>query len=234
MIDSIKKTLEYCTANFSPYQHRQVRIIEFPRYRTYAQSLPNTIAFSENAHFIDDVRNKEDLDMVFYITAHEVAHQWWGHQVCPGATQGWSMVIESMAQYSALMVMEKEFNRAGMRKFLAYELDRYLQGRGRERVREMPLLQVEDQPYIHYCKGSLIMYALRDFIGEDVFNGALRRFMKATAYQEPPYTNSRELLERIREVIPEHLRYFAEDMFETITLYDNRAERATVIGGRCL
>ncbi|MEE8355726.1 MAG: hypothetical protein V3R33_00315, partial [Anaerolineales bacterium] len=31
MMDSIKKTLDYCTVNFSPYQHRQVRIIEFPR-----------------------------------------------------------------------------------------------------------------------------------------------------------------------------------------------------------
>ncbi len=228
MIDSIKKTLDYCSANFSPYQHRQLRIIEFPKYRRFAQSLPNTIPFSESAHFIDDSRDEEDIDMVFYITAHEVAHQWWGHQVCGADVQGWSMLIESMAQYSALMVMEKEFGRDQMKRFLAYELDRYLSGRAKERIDEMPLMLVENQPYIHYHKGSLVMYALRDYIGEDILNAALRKYVEATAYQDPPYTNSMEFLSYIRDVTPEHLHYLVEDMFETITLYDNRTESARV------
>jgi ABC-type transport system involved in multi-copper enzyme maturation permease subunit len=227
MIDSIKKTLAYCTTNFSPYQHRQVRIIEFPGYRSFAQSFPNTIPFSESAHFIDDLRDEEDIDAVFYITAHEVAHQWWGHQVCGGDVQGGTMLIESMAQYSALMVMENEYGRDMMKKFLAYELDRYLRGRATERIDEMPLMLVENQPYIHYCKGSLVMYALRDYIGEEEFNAAVRKFVKATAYQDPPYTNTVEFLDYIREVMPDHLQYLIEDMFETITLYDNRAEEAT-------
>ena len=138
------------------------------------------------------------------------------------------MLVESMAQYSALMVMEKEFGRDKMKKFLAYELDRYLSARAKERIEEMPLMLVENQPYIHYHKGSLVMYALRDCIGEEAFNAALGRFVKATAYQDPPYTNSLEFLDYIREVIPENMQYLIEDMFETITLYDNRAERATV------
>jgi ABC-type transport system involved in multi-copper enzyme maturation permease subunit len=227
MIDSIKKALDYYTANFSPYQHRQLRIIEFPRYRPFAQSFPNTIPFSESAHFVDDLRDAEDIDMVFYITAHEVAHQWWGHQVCGGAVQGWSMLIESMAQYAAFMVMEKQFGREQIKRLLAYELDRYLSGRANERINEMPLMLVENQAYVHYCKGSLVMYALRDYLGEEVFNTAVRKFIKATAYQDPPYTNSLEFLGHVREVMPENLRYLIEDMFETITLYDNRAEEAT-------
>ena len=227
MIDSVKKSLAYFTANFGPYQHRQVRIIEFPRYHKFAQSLPNTIPFSESAHFIDDVRDEDNIDMVFYITAHEVAHQWWGHQVCGGAVQGWSMIIESMAQYSALMVMEKEFGRDRMKRFLAYELDRYLSGRAKERFDEMPIMLVENQPYIHYNKGSLVMYALRDYIGEETFNAALRRFVSAEAYQGPPYTNTVAFLDYVRQVVPEEMQYLIEDMFETITLYDNRTEDAS-------
>ena len=50
MIESIQKSLAYYTANFTPYQHRQVRIIEFPGYATFAQSLPTTIPYSETAH----------------------------------------------------------------------------------------------------------------------------------------------------------------------------------------
>lgn len=137
------------------------------------------------------------------------------------------MLIESMAQYSAFMVMEKEFGREQMRRLLAYELDRYLSGRANERINEMPLMLVENQAYVHYCKGSLVMYALRDYLGEEAFNAAVRKFVKATAYQDPPYTNSLEFLDHVREVMPENLRYLIEDMFETITLYDNRAEEAT-------
>ena len=36
MIDSAKKSLDYFTVHFSPYQHRQVRILEFPRYASFA------------------------------------------------------------------------------------------------------------------------------------------------------------------------------------------------------
>jgi len=64
------------------------------------------------------------------VTAHEVAHQWWAHQVIGVDVQGSRMIVESMAQYSALMVMEKEYGREHMRRFLKYELDRYLSGRG--------------------------------------------------------------------------------------------------------
>jgi aminopeptidase N len=226
MITAVKKSLDYFTAHFGPYQYRVVRILEFPGYEMYAQSFASTIPYSEVAGFITDVRD-EDIDYVTYITAHEVAHQWWAHQVISGNVQGATLLSESLAQYSALMVMEKEYGRNKMRRFLKYELDKYLRGRGREMVEEMPLLLVEDQPYIHYQKGSVVMYALRDYLGEEVLNGAIRRFRDATAYQEPPYTTSREFLGYIREVTPDSLSYVLEDMFETITLYMNRVEEAT-------
>ena len=228
MIEAIKRSLDYYTANFSPYQHRVLRIVEFPRYRHFAQSFPTTIPYSEGAHFVDDVRDADDIDMVFYITAHEVGHQWWGHQVCGAAVQGVTMLLESLTQYSALMVMEKEYGREQMQKFLRYELDRYLRGRGKERVDEMPLMLVENQPYIHYNKGSLAMYALREFVGEERVNAVLREFIQDHAFGGPPYPNTLELVARLRRAVPEHLQYVVEDLFETITLYDNRAEEVTV------
>ncbi len=85
--------------------------------------------------------------------------------------QGIGLMCETMAQYSALMVMEKKFGKEKMRKFLKYELEKYLAGLSSEREGEKPLLYNEGQPYIHYSKGGLIMYALRDYIGEEKLNG---------------------------------------------------------------
>src|SRR6266851_436355 len=228
MISSVKKSLDYYTRNFSPYQHHQVRIVEFPRYQLFAQSFPNTIPYSEGVGFIAKVDDKDenDIDYPFYVTAHEVAHQWWAHQVIGARVQGSTLLSETLSQYSALMVMKSEFGPEKMRRFLRYELDQYLRGRTTERKKELPLLRVENQDYVHYRKGSLVMYALQDYIGEWALNQALARYIQAVAFRGPPYTTSAELLTYLREVTPDQYKYVLEDMFETITLYDNRAINA--------
>ncbi|HEV7485087.1 MAG TPA: M1 family aminopeptidase [Thermoanaerobaculia bacterium] len=228
MIYGVQKSLDYFTTNFSPYQHKQVRILEFPRYAQFAQSFPNTIPFSESIGFVADLRNKDDIDYVYYVTAHEVAHQWWAHQVIGADVQGGSMLAETLAQYSALMVMEKEYGRDKMRRFLKYELDRYLAGRGGELVAEMPLMLVENQGYIHYRKGSLVMYELRDEIGEDKVNAALRQLIHDHAFEKPPYVTTRALIADFRAVTPPEKQSLITDLFETITLYDNKAATAKV------
>jgi hypothetical protein len=226
MVQGVKKSLDYFTVNFSPYQHRQMRILEFPRYASFAQSFPNTVPYSEAIGFIARVKDAEDLDYPFYVTAHEVGHQWWAHQVIGGNVQGATLMSESLAEYSALMVMEKEYGKEKMKKFLGYDLDRYLRGRSAERKKEQPLMLAENQAYIHYAKGSMIMYALKDYIGEERLNAALKKYLQAVAFQEPPYTNAREFVNVIREAVPDSLKYLVADMFETITLFDNKTQEA--------
>ncbi|MDP3556346.1 MAG: M1 family aminopeptidase [Bacteroidota bacterium] len=223
MIKGIKKSLNYYTKSFSPYQHKQVRILEFPRYSTFAQSFPNTIPFSEGIGFIAKVDDTDPnkVDYPFYVTAHEVAHQWWAHQVIGANVQGCTVTSETMSQYSALMVMEKEYGQASMSKFLRYEMNKYLQGRTQEGKKEVPLLLCENQQYIHYNKGSVIMYALKDYLGEDTLNAALSRYVKKVAFQEPPYTTSIELYDFIKQATPDSLKETVKDMFERIVVYDN-------------
>lgn len=227
MIEATKKGLDYFTKNFSPYQHKQFRIIEFPRYATFAQSFPNTIPYSESIGFIAKIDEKEDIDYPFYVTAHELGHQWWAHQVIGGEVQGSTLLSETLAQYSALMVMEKEYGKDNIKKFLKHELDRYLRGRSGENKKEQPLARVENQPYIHYEKGSLVMYALKDYIGEEALNNALKKYISSCAYQEPPYTSSIELIKYLKEATPADLQYLIEDLFETITLFENKTVEAS-------
>ncbi|RZA11642.1 MAG: hypothetical protein EOP10_32755, partial [Proteobacteria bacterium] len=152
MIEATKQGLAYYTENFGPYQHRQFRILEFPRYSTFAQSFPNTIPFSESIGFIAkvDPKDEEDLDYPYYVTAHELAHQWWAHQVIGANVQGATVLSETLSQYSALMVMEKRFGRDKMARFLQHEMNDYLRSRSGETKKELPLFLNENQQYIHY------------------------------------------------------------------------------------
>ncbi|NNF13301.1 MAG: hypothetical protein HKN72_08765 [Gemmatimonadetes bacterium] len=230
MIAAVKASLDYYTEHFGPYQYREVRILEFPRYSSFAQAFSATIPYSESIGFITRVKDDDDdLDMPFFVTAHEVAHQWWGHQVVGARAQGSAMMVESMAEYAALTVMEKRYGASHAKKFLRHELDRYLRGRTAERIREQPLIRTENQAYIHYNKGALALYALRDYIGEEAMNRGLQAYIENHAFEEAPYSTSRDFLGYLRAETPDSLQYLFTDLFETITLWDNKVEDVSVV-----
>jgi hypothetical protein len=235
MLEAMKTSLQVFSRSFSPYQFKQLRILEFPAYASFAQSFANTVPYSEAIGFIQHRKEPEDIDMVTYITAHEIGHQWWGHQLVPSYQQGATLLIEAMAQYSALRVMEEVYGPEQIRKFLKYELDRYLRARGSERLEELPLARVENQGYIHYQKGGLAMYLLKEELGVEVVDRTLQRLLAQYAFKPAPYPNASDFLRVLRqEAGPGHEQLIA-DLFERITLYDLKAESAKtrqVAGGR--
>ena len=228
MMQALSASLDYYTVHFAPYQFRQARISEFP-YGSYAQSYPNTFAWSENLGFIADVSNPEKVDYVTYVGAHEFAHQWWAHQIIGADMQGATSLSETLAQYSALMVMEKMYGPSQIRRFLKYELDSYLRGRGMERLEELPLERVENQQYIHYRKGAMVMYLLRDQIGEEAVNRALQSLLQRYAFHSAPYARSVDLVAALRANAPADKQALITDLFEKVTLYDLKTTQTRAV-----
>jgi ABC-2 type transport system permease protein len=223
MVESVKRSLEYFSREFSPYQFSTLRIVEFPRYELFAEAFPGLIPFSEGYGFItkyDDTKLKE----AYRVVAHEVGHQWWAHQVIGGNVEGAFVLTEVMAQYSALMVSRGEYDRSQMDAYLRKETDRYLRGRGRETEGEVPLIRTNQQTwYEHYAKGFIVMNTLVEYIGEDQINQAIRTFIDNVAFQEPPFTTSYELVDQFKAVTPDSLLYIVEDCFDRIVFFDNEA-----------
>jgi ABC-2 type transport system permease protein len=230
-VNGAKAALEYNSKHFSPYQHKVLRIVEFPRYGDYAQSFPNTIPYSESMGFIAKVDddNPKDIDFPFYVTAHEVAHQWWGHQLVPAATRGGTVLSETLAEYSALMVMKQQAGPAKMRRFLLYNLNSYLRGRAAERRHELPLAHNENQGYIHYRKGGLAMYQLQEVMGEAVINGVLHDLLTRYAFQAAPYPSVTALVTALRAAAKPDQQYLIDDLFDALVLYENRAVQAGAV-----
>lgn len=230
MMKGLKEGLDYYNANYTPYQHKQARIIEFPKqYGSFAQAFANTIPFSEGVGFVADVddSDKDAVDYALSITAHELAHQWWAHQVIGANAQGATMLSESFSEYSSLKVLEKVYGKSQMRKFLKESMDQYLSSRSGESTGENPLMYNENQLYIHYQKGSVVLYAMSDYLGEDVFNGVMKRFAEKYQFKAAPYPVSSEFVTDLKAVTPDSLQYLVKDMFETITLYDNDTQDVT-------
>ncbi|HSN86171.1 MAG TPA: hypothetical protein VL025_05400, partial [Thermoanaerobaculia bacterium] len=52
-------------------------------------------------------------------------------------------------------------------------------------------------------------------------------YIREVGFQQPPYTTSRDLMRHFEAVTPPDRRYLLEDMFRTITLFENRVTVAT-------
>ncbi|MDM7928799.1 ABC transporter permease/M1 family aminopeptidase [Blastomonas fulva] len=229
MLNAMVDSLNYYRDNFGPYQYGYARIIERPDYGGGANSAPGTVGYSEKVGFIMDFRDPNRLDFLAYLTAHELAHQYWFHQVMPADMQGAEVLTETLAQYSALMVMKKNLGADQIRQFLKYEQDIYLQGRRLEAAEEQPLAKVYRQGYIHYNKGSLVMYLLQDRLGEDRVNGVLRSLIERYRSKPAPFASSSDLVDGLLAIARTPAqRELVRDLFYRITLYDLRVSQATV------
>ncbi|OAQ38631.1 hypothetical protein A5893_14575 [Pedobacter psychrophilus] len=220
-MSAFKDGLDYYSKSYSNYQFSQLRLLEFPKYRQFAQSFPNTISYSEAFGYTADFK-PSDFDYGYFVTAHELAHQWWGHQVVPSRTLGANLISESLAEYTALILCERKYGRDNMKRFLKQELDGYLQGRANEAKKENLFIDC-NRPYEWYQKGALILYGLRDLIGETKLNTALKEFNQRWAFKEdPPFATSHDLYNTIDKHVPDSLKYYLVDTWKKITLYENK------------
>ncbi len=231
MLEALQAGLDYFESNFGPYPLRQIRIVEFPAYAGFAQSFSGTVPVSELIAFAADPRDQRGRDYVTFLAAHELAHQWWLHQVAPANVRGGTMLVETLAQYSALMVMRRLYGDFSVRRFLRRELDEYLRSRSFEPGQEQPLASVENQQYIHYHKGALAMYLLERRLGEAAVNRALARLLRAYRFRGPPFPRSMDLVALLQEEATTLAQLATiTDLLERITIYDFKLVAAKVSG----
>ncbi len=219
----MKASLDYYTAQFGPYPYRELRVVEVPPYSINGRAFPSSMALAE-PNFITRT-GPGVVDLTFFGTVHETAHQWWGGQVRPAYAKGRSFVSETLANYSAMLVTEKVLGPAEARRVYDFQMNRYLTRRG-ETGTDVPLLEVEDHRHVSYGKGAVAMFTLREHIGTEAVNGALRRFLGKYRGSGPPYPTSLDLYAELRAVTPPPLHPLLTDLFETITLWDVKTQSA--------
>jgi ABC-type Na+ efflux pump permease subunit len=229
MLDVMAGSLDYYAANFGPYQFDHFRIVEFPAYAEFAQAFAGTIPFSESVGFRIDYKKPNTIDFVGGMTAHEFAHQWFPNQMIAAEVEGYTVFSETLAQYSALMVMQKLHGEDHIRRFLQFELDNYLGGRAW--ATDEPTLSrvLGDSPYVAYRKGALVMYLLQKRLGEDAVNRALRSLLTQHRFKDTPHPRTVDLIAALRaEADTPEEQALITDLFERITLYDFKTDSAAV------
>ena len=222
MVRGVRASLDYNTRHFGPYAHRQVRVVEYPStgrgLRLTAH--PGLIMYSEGFALVRPEDDPRRIDFPFAIVAHEMGHQWWGHQVDPAPVEGSALLTESLAWYSSLSVIEETLGREHLIRLLDIMRSQYL---APHETREVPLLRSVDR-IDAYRTGPFAMWALRESVGEAPVNAALRNLVAKFRSSRPPYATSLDLYHELRAVTPASMHYLLEDLFEEITFWDLRTK----------
>lgn len=222
--EGLKGSLDYNTRFFGPYQHDEIRTVEFPLTEgTYASVMGNTIPTSEARFILRNGEAKNQINLSFYVQAHELTHQWWGNQVVPADALGAKMLTESVTEYISLRIYERNFGQEKAQHFLSLQRQRYLEGRTKDAGKESPLYLVRpEQEYIAYGKGTMAFNALQYFVGEEKLNKILNEFLERYKFRTDQYPTSMDLIAHLKNSIPIEFHYIIKDMMETITFYDNK------------
>ncbi len=239
MLEAADYSLSAMTEAFGPYPHNQLRIIEFPRYRTFAQSFAANIPFSEAIGFIADVGdldapgtsfNERRIDYPFFVTAHEIAHQWWAHQLVAANAEGGIFLVEALSQYSALRIYEARYGKDGVRKLLRFYANSYGVARSGSQgsAMERPLLRVRpDQSYVYYDKAIGALYGVSERVGRERFEAALKAFLDEFAYRNDYYPTTLDFLDVLRAGLDDADWAYIEDLLQRVTLIDYNVSNAS-------
>ncbi len=223
MIKAMKEALDTYTSIFGPYPYAQIRILEFPN-AGFAQSFAGTIPFSENIGFVMDPGDPKDnkkLDLATYVVMHEIGHQWFGHQIMPANTKGFNVLSEGLTENAAMTAYERALGWQKARRVLEKRAIRpYLTQRAVDRKAEPPLARAEGQQYLDYNKASWVFWGLKQYIGKDRMQGAIRAFLRAYGYKGPPYPTTAQLVQHLRAAAGPKWQGLITDYWDRIVFWD--------------
>jgi hypothetical protein len=224
MLRSVTASLDYHTKHYGPYPYKHLRLVEYPSSGRGMglTSFPGLIEYSEGFALVRPEEDTREIDFPFAIMAHEMGHQWWGHQIVPALVEGAPVLSESLAWYSAMLVIEETFGREHLGRLLDIMRSQYM---APHETRDVPLLRAWDR-LDAYRTGPFAMYALREAAGVDRVNGALRNLLAKFDPERPPLPTSLDLYAELRAATPPEMHGLLKDLFEDITFWDLRTKKA--------
>ena len=228
LMAAYKDGLRYYSTAFGPYPFKDIRLAETSVYGPHDASLGSMDTYAEYYAWNADFKDPNQFDFCYFNTTRELAQQWWRYQVAPNSTVGSLVIPEGLATYSALVMAEKKYGKDNLKWILQDQVNFYTFIRRRLEENEHPLIKA-DKWFEWGGKAGLVLYTLKDLMGEDSLNAALREFKNAYQFKsKPPFAGSNDLYRYLQKHVPDSLQYYLTDTWQKITLYDNKVTEAKV------
>ncbi len=197
LASEIADAFEFMAERFGPPPIRHLTVSPIPG--TFGQGFPGLVYLSTISYLDPKQRPamvSGEYQQTFFselLYAHETAHQWWGNVVTSGSNQD-DWLMEALANYSALLYLEKRKGPGALQSVLSEYRKRLLaktsSGRTIDSVGPViwgTRLDTPDAPTawrrITYEKGSWIIHMLRRRMGDERFFGMLSELRRRFEYR---------------------------------------------------
>lgn len=217
LIKNAKTTLDYCIENFGEYPFKTISFVEISAFTSgfAATAYPSTIFMTEDMIFHTNLEGDKKQDVINELAGHELSHLWWGtSQINPDNREGATMLTETLAMYTEMMLYKKMHGHEKMMERL--EIHQQIYDNEKGLYDNQPLYKVKPgYSHIAYSKGALVMVELSELIGENQVNLALKNFLKNNQYPKKP--TSLDLLNEFYKIAPNKMvKSKIDELFKTI------------------
>lgn len=223
MIDAARATLAHASERYGPYTHDVLRLVEHPGHGLSLHAAPINISYQEAVAQLAPNRGRTGLDLPFAIIAHEVAHQWWGNQLMPAWREGGLLLTEGLAWYTALEVVEEIQGRHGLYQLMQTLREAY---RAPRAASAGPVLRATT-PFQAYREAPLALYTIREYVGRQTLDHALRRLLDAHATNATRPATALDFYRLLREAAPPSMHGLLADLLERQTRWQFKVHSAS-------
>jgi hypothetical protein len=195
LASEVASAMEFMAARFGPPALPHLTVSPIPG--AFGQGFPGLVYLSTLSYLKRVPQSRNEAQELFFtdlLQAHEAAHQWWGNRVT-AATYRDNWVMEALANYSALLYLEKSKGEHSIDTMLDYYRDSLLDKNEAGATVESagpialgPRLESSQEPRawraIVYGKGSWIIHMLRQRLGDQAFFALLADILKRYDHKE--------------------------------------------------
>ncbi|GAB3002832.1 hypothetical protein GCM10027050_23190 [Psychrosphaera aestuarii] len=181
-LTAIKDTLSWFSTHIAPYPAEQLTLVSLPEVGITGYALPQIMFVSNRNAFRALPNEQATFDQRYRRAVHETAHQWFGHQLGNGVIEDGSFLIEAMAKYVELVVIEKHYGKTTMQGLIDYERRRFELTERTNSVKPSALID-EQQPHHQYSRATLVFAKLRSELGDKVIISAIQQIW---SQHQPP------------------------------------------------
>ena len=220
-IAGYKDALRYYSQAYGPYPYNSISLAEASPYIWSQGSTATLNTLPENFGWNARFTIPDQFDYCYFVAARLSAQQWWRFQVAPNETVGSLSIPEGLAFYDALVMAEHKYGKDNMQWILQQQEWPYIFRRTRQEDADAPLIRSKFG-FVLEGKAAVVLYGLRDLIGEDSIDAALREFKDSFAKRASgPYAGANDLYRCLKAHTPDSLQYYLTDTWQKVTLYDN-------------
>ncbi|NRQ41672.1 hypothetical protein HRH59_03690 [Rheinheimera sp. YQF-2] len=224
-MQAMQDTLDWMTQHIAPYRGKQLSLLAMPDIGATGYALPQLIMINHRVGFRANPAADAGFDQRYRRAVHETAHQWFGHDIGNGVLADSAFLIEALAKYIELVLIEQRYGSTAMQALVNYERERFALA-VRRSTEQTPALVDATANHDLYSRATLVFAILRQQLGDAVISQALRQLWQQHGYPKTPAT-SMDFVRALQAQISPHQQQLVTDLFlstELSPLLDGSSE----------